>query len=104
MKKLLTITLLLLLPMTAQAQWVARAKTTRGGDIVLLASKCAERETWNRMYLATEVGNIRWGCWLATDLHIMVVYSDGSTMAYNYEGWTLNRSGNESGALPGRAF
>lgn len=90
--KLIVLLVLLLVSMGAHAEWIARAKTTKGGDIVLTAGTCknAPSRSWARMYVATDKGALIWGCYMLTELHIMVVFDDGTSMAYDYSGWTVN--------------
>lgn len=71
------------------AEWVARANNKGGGLLVLLAEK-AKCTTGLRMYGANREGAMLWGCWFATDSHILVNWDDGATSAYDYKGWEVN--------------
>jgi hypothetical protein len=73
------------------AEWVAKASTTKGGQIVLLRSVGGCEKGMLRMYIAESTGRLIAGCWTATDLHVIVVFDDGIRMAYDYTGWDINR-------------
>lgn len=100
MKKILAgLVLCLWVGLAWGADWVAKARTTKGGDIVLLVSGCknAPSDKWLRMYVTTTGGSVYWGCYMLTELHIMVVFDDGHSMAYDYSGWTLNNESQKPG-------
>lgn len=83
-------TLLFLIAFNANAEWMFHTKNNAGGQIVLLdySGNCANKML--RMYAAASNGEIFWGCWTATDLHVMVVYDHGNTRAYDFSNWVPN--------------
>lgn len=87
--KALLLFAMLLVTGAAQAEWVARAQNNAGGQIVLTDTK-GSCKAGLRMYSASSEGTTSWGCWAASDLHVFVVYDNGSTRAYDYSGWTMN--------------
>lgn len=87
--------LLLSLSFTANADWIARANTTKGGQIVLLDEK-GPCSAGLRMYVATAEGRIMWGCYATTDLHIHAMFDEGGQMAYDYKGWEMNPNRQQS--------
>ena len=93
MKRLL-VTALTLFGVNAAAQstdWIARAPNNAGGHIVLLTFK-GSCEVGMRMYTAGSNGDMTWGCYIATDTHIMVLWDNkgGKTSAFDYTGWQMN--------------
>ena len=93
MKRLLIPALMLLSSnsMAQSTEWIARANNNAGGQIVLLNFK-GTCETGLRMYTAASSGDMTWGCWLATDTHIMVLWDNGTrkSSAFDYLGWEVN--------------
>lgn len=93
MKRLLAITLMLLSShaVAQGTEWVARAPNNAGGQIVLLTVK-GSCTTGMRMYTAAGNGNVTWGCWFATDTHVMVTWDTGQqrTSAFDYSQWEIN--------------
>ena len=71
-------------------EWVARAPNQAGGQIVLLSFK-GSCSNGLRMYSASN-GNMSWGCWMATETHVMVLWDDGNTRtsAFEYGMWEMN--------------
>lgn len=93
MKRLLA-TALTLFSINAAAQsteWIARAPNNAGGQIVLMSFK-GSCDNGLRMYTATGSGSMIWGCWIATDTHIMVIWDTGNnrTSAFDYRDWQMN--------------
>lgn len=71
-------------------EWVARAKNSNGGLIVLLDVK-GPCSIGKRIYTATTTGDSIWGCWFATDNHIIVTWDGRSNVTtYDYSGWEIN--------------
>lgn len=87
--------LLLSLSFTAQADWILRANTTEGGQIVLLDER-GSCSTGRRMYVATATGELFWGCYISNDIHIYAVFDNGHQRAYDYAGWTINPNRQQS--------
>lgn len=75
----------------AQTEWIARAPNKAGGTIVMLTFKGQCREGL-RLYASTSGGQVSWGCWLATDNHVMVFWDEGEqrTSAFPYDMFELN--------------
>ena len=65
----------------AQTEWVARAKNNSGGLIVLLADK-GNCSAGLRMYTASPSGRSQWGCWIATDNHIIVRWDNQDNLTW----------------------
>lgn len=89
-------------PAHAQTEWVARAKNNSGGLIVLLAAvdTCINGR---RMYTSSPTGRSQWGCWIATDNHIIVAWDGQSHLTtYDYAGWELNPARERPNAQPNR--
>jgi len=97
---------LMLSPAVAGAEWIARAKNNSGGLIVLLADK-GNCSAGLRMYTAAPSGRSQWGCWIATDNHILVRWDDrDNPTTYDYLGWEVNPATpkSESGRPRGNNF
>lgn len=75
-----------------QAQdWVARLPNRAGGMIVFLPIK-GSCQHGNAVYGSMSSGNTTWGCWIASDNHVMVFWNEGEqrTSAFPYEVLEIN--------------
>lgn len=92
MKKLLAA--LALVSTTAYAQsndWIARMPNKAGGLIVFLTIK-GSCKNGNAVYGSSSSGGVAWGCWIASDNHVMVFWNDGETRssAFSYRDLEMN--------------
>lgn len=72
-------------------EWVAKMPNKAGGQIVLLSAK-GNCVNGSRMYAAAPSGNMVWGCWIAMDSHVIVLWDSGEqkTSAFEYSAWEIN--------------
>lgn len=81
-------------------EWVARLPNRAGGMIVFLSYK-GNCQQGNAVYGSIPNGNTTWGCWIASDNHVMVFWNDGSTpSAFSYENIELNPKLNSTPRKP----
>ena len=74
----------------AQTEWIARSRNDAGGEIVLLANRASCPAGSLRMFAAASGGSVIWGCFRISSTHVHVVYDNGLTRAYDFNGWTFN--------------
>lgn len=71
--------------------WIARMPNKAGGLIVFLTFK-GSCKNGNAVYGSTASGHVSWGCWIASDNHVMVFWNDGETRssAFSYRDLEIN--------------
>lgn len=72
-------------------EWVARLPNRAGGMIVFLSYK-GNCQQGNAVYGSMSSGNTTWGCWIASDNHVMVFWNEGEqrTSAFPYDILEIN--------------
>lgn len=100
MKKLFIVLAILATSTTALADdWVGVARNTGGGKIVFMTVKGGCKDG-NVVYSTQPNKGTLWGCWVAMDLHVLVLWSDGDARTYEYSAITANPNWNREKSDP----
>lgn len=80
---------LLLSPIVANADVVAKAPRKAGGEIVLTNEQANCPQGFKSAFIHNNAGAVVFGCWTTYDNFVVVRYEDGDRMMYQVGAFTM---------------